>query len=267
MKKLTQLRTANDQQLKKIHGTDYTYTETVIQYLRGDLCKDPYAIEQAISDLLATLIDAQQNGHKVAAFFSDDPQAAADNILKELPHISITYLFTMYWPLFMFLLIQNILIMLISSSLRFSLSDVIGINFFALLMIDASFARGIFFNKLSRKTIAGLWILLVLMFVVPFLTGYLFRGVAPFAISSPTLIRFSAILCAINLACALWLRPIFLIFLGWTGVWLIAVLGLALPSSELTVILGIAGIVCALGLLFYRPDPLHSSTNGTSIHS
>lgn len=267
MKKLTQLRTANDQQLKKIHGTDYTYTETVIQYLRGDLRKDPYAIEQAISDLLATLIDAQQNGHKVADFFSDDPQAAADNILKELPHISITYLFTMYWPLLMFLLIQNILMMLISPSLRFSLSDVISINLVALLMIGASFARGIFFNKLSRKTIVGLWAFVVLILVGPFLTGYLFRGMSAFAISSPTLIKFSVILCALNLVCALWLRPIFLIFLGWTGVWLIAALGLALPSSELTVILGITGMLCTLGLLFYRPDPLHSSTNGTSIHS
>ena len=54
MKKLNRLRTANDQLLKNIHGTDYTYTETVIQYLRGALFKDPYAIEHAISDLLAT---------------------------------------------------------------------------------------------------------------------------------------------------------------------------------------------------------------------
>ena len=37
MKKLNRLRTANDQLLKNIHGTDYTYTETVIQYLRGAL--------------------------------------------------------------------------------------------------------------------------------------------------------------------------------------------------------------------------------------
>lgn len=40
MKKLNRLRTANDQLLKNIHGTDYTYTETVIQYLRGALFKD-----------------------------------------------------------------------------------------------------------------------------------------------------------------------------------------------------------------------------------
>ncbi|MFK5280634.1 hypothetical protein ACI3PL_13805, partial [Lacticaseibacillus paracasei] len=59
MKKLKQLRTANDQQLKAIHGTDYTYTETDIGYLRTDLRKDPYAIEQAINDLLTTLTDAQ----------------------------------------------------------------------------------------------------------------------------------------------------------------------------------------------------------------
>ena len=254
MKKLNQLRAANDQQLKKIHGTDYTYTETVINYLRGDLRKDPYAIEDAISDLLATLIDAQQSGHKVATFFSNDPQAAADNILKELPHISVTYFFTMYWPLFMFLLIQNILMMLISPSLRFSLSDVICINLFGLLMIGGSFARGASFNKLSRKTVIGLWSFVVLMLVVPFLTGYLFRGMPAFAPSSPALIKFSLILCAINLALALWLRPIFLIFLGWFGIWLITTLGLALPSSAVTVILGIAGMLGAVGLLFYRPD-------------
>ena len=87
MKKLNRLRTANDQLLKNIHGTDYTYTETVIQYLRGALFKDPYAIEHAISDLLATLIDAQQAGNRVASFFSDDPQTAADNILAELPRV------------------------------------------------------------------------------------------------------------------------------------------------------------------------------------
>ena len=49
MKKLKQLRTANDQQLKAIHGTDYTYTETVIGYLRTDLRKDPYAIELSMT--------------------------------------------------------------------------------------------------------------------------------------------------------------------------------------------------------------------------
>ena len=30
MKKLNQMRMANDQQLKQIHGTDYAYTETVV---------------------------------------------------------------------------------------------------------------------------------------------------------------------------------------------------------------------------------------------
>ena len=56
MKKLNQMRMANDQQLKQIHGTDYAYTETVVIYLRGALRKNPYAVEHAISDLLTTLI-------------------------------------------------------------------------------------------------------------------------------------------------------------------------------------------------------------------
>ena len=55
MKKLMKLRAANDQLLKQIHGLDHNYTETVVQYLRGALSKDPYAVEHAISDLLTTL--------------------------------------------------------------------------------------------------------------------------------------------------------------------------------------------------------------------
>ncbi|BBF75290.1 hypothetical protein SONE68_2440 [Lacticaseibacillus paracasei] len=80
MKKLNQMRMANDQQLKQIHGTDYAYTETVVIYLRGALRKNPYAVEHAISDLLTTLIDAQTAGRKVSTFFGDDPETAADNI-------------------------------------------------------------------------------------------------------------------------------------------------------------------------------------------
>lgn len=91
MKKLNQMRMANDQQLKQIHGTDYAYTETVVIYLRGALRKNPYAVEHAISDLLTTLIDAQTAGRKVSTFFGDDPETAADNILKEcrLPRLII----------------------------------------------------------------------------------------------------------------------------------------------------------------------------------
>ncbi|MFU0843258.1 MAG: hypothetical protein ACFWT8_01610 [Lacticaseibacillus casei] len=103
----------------------FRYTETVIGYLRTDLRKDPYAIEQAINDLLTTLTDAQTAGHRVAAFFSDDPQTAADNILKELPRVPAWYLFDQYWPIVMFLFASIIFTMLVGyQEHRLSLSSI-----------------------------------------------------------------------------------------------------------------------------------------------
>ena len=172
MKKLKQLRTANDQQLKAIHGTDYTYTETVIGYLRTDLRKDPYAIEQAINDLLTTLTDAQTAGHRVAAFFSDDPQTAADNILKELPRVPAWYLFDQYWPIVMFLFASIIFTMLVGQEHRLSLSSIAAPVAVVFAFIGVPFARGISFNKVSSKTIFGLLIAFALFIIVPLLIGY-----------------------------------------------------------------------------------------------
>ncbi|MFC2676389.1 MAG: hypothetical protein ACFN39_08205 [Lacticaseibacillus rhamnosus] len=183
MKKLMKLRAANDQLLKQIHGLDHNYTETVVQYLRGALSKDPYAIEHAISDLLTTLIDAYQAGHRVSGFFSDDPQTAADNILKELPRASVSYHFAIFWPLIMFLLIESIFLMFISQDRQLTAGNIAlaGANVF--IMIPISYGRGIFFNKIARKTVLTWLAALVAIFFAPALIDYFSHGLLDLAIS------------------------------------------------------------------------------------
>ncbi|MCT3351171.1 hypothetical protein EFP34_11700 [Lacticaseibacillus paracasei] len=255
MKKLKQLRAANDQQLKAIHGTDYTYTETVIGYLRTDLRKDPYAIEQAINDLLTTLIDAQTAGHRVAAFFSDDPQTAADNILKELPRVPAWYLFDQYWPIVMFLFASIIFTMLVGQEHRLSLSSIAAPVAVVFAFIGVPFARGISFNKVSSKTIFGLLIAFALFIIVPLLIGYFSAKTNAFSFSRPLLISLCVGIGLVNLCLAAYFRTIALLLISWTGIWLLALLGLLLPASSLTVGLAIAGVLCATLLLFYHPEP------------
>lgn len=186
MKKLMKLRAANDQLLKQIHGLDHNYTETVVQYLRGALSKDPYAVEHAISDLLTTLIDAYQAGHRVSSFFSDDPQTAADNILKELPRASVSYHFAIFWPLIMFLLIESIFLMFISQDRQLTAGNIAlaGANVF--IMIPISYGRGIFFNKIARKTVLTWLAALVAIFFAPALIDYFSHGLLDLAISAIT---------------------------------------------------------------------------------
>lgn len=255
MKKLNRLRTANDQLLKNIHGTDYTYTETVIQYLRGALFKDPYAIEHAISDLLATLIDAQQAGHRVASFFSDDPQTAADNILAELPRVSWWYLFDQYWPILMFLFSSSIFTMLVSQDNQLSLSNTIAPLTVVFAFLGLPFARGASFNKLSAKTIFGLLLVVTLLVIVPLILGYLTASHSEFAFSHTTLTIICGSCAVLNLAVALSFRQIAKLFLGWSTIWLLALAGLLLPISAFTVGIAIAGVVLAALLLFYHPEP------------
>lgn len=253
--KLNRLRTANDQLLKNIHGTDYTYTETVIQYLRGALFKDPYAIEHAISDLLATLIEAQQAGHRVASFFSDDPQTAADNILAELPRVSWWYLFDQYWPILMFLFSSSIFTMLVSQDNQLSLSNTIAPLTVVFAFLGLPFARGVSFNKLSAKTIFGLLLVVTLLVIVPLILSYLTVSHSEFAFSHTTLTIICGSCAVLNLAVALGFRQIAKLFLGWSTIWLLALAGLLLPISAFTVGIAIAGVVLAALLLFYHPEP------------
>lgn len=254
MKKLNQMRMANDQQLKQIHGTDYAYTETVVIYLRGALRKNPYAVEHAISDLLTTLIDAQTAGRKVSTFFGDDPETAADNILKELPPAPLDYFVSLFWPFAMFPLIDGILMMVVDHETRLLLTDFFPMLIVSLGLFGISFGRGISFNRLSRKTIRRVLISLFLIFGLPLLIGYVSNHVFNLSFSSTTLIPICGGFVFLNLGLAACFRKNALLFLGWSAIWAFTAATLFLPISELSVGLAFVGLGACLLLLFYRPE-------------
>ena len=235
MKKLNQMRMANDQQLKQIHGTDYAYTETVVIYLRGALRKNPYAVEHAISDLLTTLIDAQTAGRKVSTFFGD-------------------YFVSLFWPFAMFPLIDGILMMVVDHETRLLLTDFFPMLIVSLGLFGISFGRGISFNRLSRKTIRRVLISLFLIVGLPLLIGYVSNHVFNLSFSSTTLIPVCGGFVFLNLGLVACFRKNALLFLGWSAIWAFTAATLFLPISELSVGLAFVGLGACLLLLFYRPE-------------
>ncbi len=97
-------------------------------------------------------------------------------------------------------------------------------------MIPISYGRGIFFNKIARKTVLTWLAALVAIFFAPALIDYFSHGLLDLAISRPSLLGFSLVLGAFNLGMALWFWYAALVYLAWTGIWLIAALGLPSPS-------------------------------------
>ena len=97
-------------------------------------------------------------------------------------------------------------------------------------MIPISYGRGIFFNKITRKTVLTWVAALFVIFFAPALIDYFSHGLLDLAISRPSLLGFSLVLGAFNLGMALWFRYAALVYLAWTGIWLIAALGLSSPS-------------------------------------
>ena len=122
-------------------------------------------------------------------------------------------------------------------------------------MIPISYGRGIFFNKITRKTVLTWVAALFVIFFAPALIDYFSHGLLDLAISRPSLLGFSLVLGAFNLGMALWFRYAALVYLAWTGIWLIAALGLSLPVSQITVILGIIGFVGAVASSVFRFEP------------
>lgn len=48
----------NNQLLHKLHGLNYVYAETLVEYLRTYWSKDVQAVEEAITDMLSDMIEA-----------------------------------------------------------------------------------------------------------------------------------------------------------------------------------------------------------------
>lgn len=90
----------NNQLLQKLHGLNYAYAETLVQYLRSYLDKDARAVEDVVTDMLMEMLTAQNNGISAQEHFGSDPQTVADAIIRQLPRASLKQWLVKIWPLF-----------------------------------------------------------------------------------------------------------------------------------------------------------------------
>lgn len=88
----------NNQLLHKLHGLNYVYAETLVEYLRTYWSKDVQAVEEAITDVLSDMIEAQSDGLSAKEYFGSDPQTAADAIIRQLPSASLRQWLLQFWP-------------------------------------------------------------------------------------------------------------------------------------------------------------------------
>ncbi|WP_461213533.1 hypothetical protein [Lacticaseibacillus sp. GG6-2] len=146
------MKTRNDEKLAAIKGIDRVYLQTLVGYLRSDFTKDPEAIEDVIADILDGVTIAIDSGQSAKRHFGNDPQTAADAILKELPHQRFTQYLGLAWPwvnLFAaFFFLQG----LFRQPMRWRIDDFDGLLIVPAMLVGTWFFRGFDFNRLSRRT-------------------------------------------------------------------------------------------------------------------
>lgn len=143
---------ANDRKLATIHGLDHVYMETLIQYLRTALNKDPDAVEDVIADLLDGVITAITAGQSAKQHFSADPQQAADAILHELPNRHLRQYATALQPWVALLGALFFVSGLLRWPFRWTVDDLSFLVMPTVVLLAIWGARGMAFNRLSRRT-------------------------------------------------------------------------------------------------------------------
>ncbi|MFD1393252.1 hypothetical protein ACFQ3L_06665 [Lacticaseibacillus jixianensis] len=257
------LFTENDERLKQLHGLNKMYAETLIGYLRAYRGKDALAREDTIEDLLTDMVAAQADGITSKDHFGKDPQAAADEILSELPRAPKAQWLLLYWPLVNSLwdLVFVFGISLLLTGETVNVNTLLGWLVLPVFFIAvAPLFRGLGFNHIQRKTKWRASIALVLIIA--------FYAVL-FAIPDMPALKMSvlqtgsgvavAILVVCNLVMSFSLRRL---ALPWLLYWLIvgpsalALLGGGLPLG-LAVVLLLVFMVAGAALNMYQSTHLH----------
>lgn len=253
----------NNNRLEELHGLNKLYAETLIGYLRAYRNKDALAREDTIADLLTDMLAAQDDGIASQDHFGKDPQAAADEILSELPRAPKSQRLLDYWPLFNALCG---LVFVFSSALLLS-GETVNVNlllgwlclplFFTAI---APLFRGFGFNRIQRKTKwrASIGLVLIIIFYA-----------VDFAIPSMPPIKLSFLQTGSGIVSALLVVSNLVLSgtlprltLPWLLYWLIvgpsvlAMLGNVLPVG-LAVVLLVAFMVAAGALDIYQTRRLH----------
>ncbi|MFD1432599.1 hypothetical protein [Lacticaseibacillus yichunensis] len=148
--------------LAGIHGVDHVYAETLVRYLLSFSSKDPREVATTIEAILDDMIDAQQAGQRLPDNFGEDPQAAADEIIAELPNRSRAQWLDYLWPLINLSLVGATLDAFWRRPPAWHLADLTTFALFLLIWVVGAVVRGGGFNQLKRKTTLrlGVWLLL-----------------------------------------------------------------------------------------------------------
>lgn len=146
------MKARNDERLATLHGLDHVYMETLVGYLRSDFTRQPEAVEDVIADVLDGVTTAPTAGESAAGHFGDDPQAAADAILAELPRRTPAQYFALVWPwvnlVAAFLFLQG----LFRQPMIWQIADLDALIIAPALVAGPWFFRGIDFNRWSART-------------------------------------------------------------------------------------------------------------------
>ena len=269
------LLTKNDQQLKELHGFNRNYAETLVGYLRAHWGKDALAREDTIADLLVDMVTAQADGIASKDHFGKAPQAAADEILAELPPAPKAQWLIQLWPLFNALWV----LMFVYADAIILSGETVGLDILwqqlaipFLFIAVAPLFRGISFNQIKTKTKWRASIAVVLIIAI-YAVMFLLPDTAPLT-TNQLQIGLGIVIAALivcNLGLSFWLRRL---TLPWFLYWLIvgpsvrALIGATLPVA-LVVVLLVVFMGAVLALTIYQSKHLHfvfQAQGGKQLH-
>lgn len=87
--KIHELVHLNNQKREKLNKENKKYYEDMLLYIRTSLNKEEVQTEEVLSELLAHLLEAQDNGKSATEVFGDNPREYADEIIQELPKMNL----------------------------------------------------------------------------------------------------------------------------------------------------------------------------------
>lgn len=240
----------NNPRITQLRGYNRLYAETLINYLRTYRNKDAFVREDTIADLLTDMLAAQADGITSQDHFGKDPQAAADDILAELPNASLAQWLIELWPLFNVLwaivFVFGMVVRLLGEDINLNL--IIGwLGFPIFITVVVPLFRGLGFNRVKRRNI---WraVLAVVLIIAFYAIAFVLPDMPPLPLRTLRIAGSSvlALLVISNLGFSVLLRRL---MLPWGGYWLIvapsvlAMLNQALPLVLAAILLVVFMVV------------------------
>ncbi|AQG72394.1 hypothetical protein AWJ15_05100 [Lacticaseibacillus rhamnosus] len=160
----------NNELRKQLTKENRDYYENLLTYLRGkSFLRDDYQVEQNLLTILQDLIDAQADGVEAAAYFGQNPEATANDLLKTIPFnladfswFNLKLVFMMFFILWIPKLANPVMTLDIGMTFLCGVIAIIGSWCFVWLLGGSAFA------KHTRIQIFSLIVFSIIVFAVMF---------------------------------------------------------------------------------------------------